>query len=495
MKSSVTHSDSSNTRTKTLLQTYMICRHITATCCGVITVLTSIIPCSSQSSTPVRRVTSRATLARKIDAIVDASRHELKLPSVSIAIMRGHKLVLAKGYGLADRAAGTPATAHTIYAIGSLSKQFTAAAIMKLYEEGRLQLDEPVTKYLPEYRAETPVPTIRNLLQQNSGLPAWDDLPEFQDVDTGDASRFELSRMIDAIVREPPLYRPGEWWSYSNSNYTVLAAVVERITGMRHDEYLVGAFFDRLGLRSTGGCASSRVASAGQRAVGYQDSRSYALRPVTAIKARAFTGAGGLCSNVVDLATWLRALVDGEVVSVTSFKQMTTAVPVGAGFTPPYGFGVSLLPLAGQRAVWHMGSMSGYMAVLAYFPEHDLIISTLANARRARLEQLVKDVARELLGIQAPRLRDLPIDPREAARVAGNYDDGMFKFRIFRSGAQLFIDVPPAGAPTRLMYQGGREFATARPTDFRLRFEPEAGEVKRLVWEWAELRAYGRRIR
>ncbi len=496
MKSSVTFSGAPNTGTQTLFQTRLSCRSITATCGAVITALTLITPCYSQSSTPARRVTSRATLARKIDAIVEASRRELNLPSVSVAIMRGHKLVLAKGYGFADRAASAPATAHTIYAIGSLSKQITAAAIMKLYEEGRLQLDEPVTKYLPEYRAtQTPVPTIRNLLQQNSGLPAWDDLPEFQDVDTGNPDRFELFKMVDVIACQPLFYRPGEWWSYSNSNYTVLAAVVERITGMRHDEYLVGAFFDRLGLRSMGGCASSRSASGGQRAVGYQDSRSYALRPVTAVKARAFTGAGGLCSNVVDLATWMRALVDGEVVSVISFKQMTTAVPVSAGFTPPYGFGVSLLPLAGQRAVWHGGVLSGYTAVLAYFPEHDLIICTLANARRAHLEQLVKDVARELLGLHAPRLRDLPIDPREAERVAGSYDDDMFKFRIFRSGAQLFIDVPPAGAPTRLIYQGGREFATARPTDFRLRFEPEAGEVKQVVWEWAELRAYGRRLR
>lgn len=469
---------------------------IIATCGAVVTALMWVTPCSSQPPAPVRPLSASADLARKVDLLVEADRRELHLPGVSIAIMRGHRLVLAKGYGLADREAGATATAHTIYAIGSLSKQFTAAAIVKLYEEGRIQLNEPVTKYLPEYRAaQTPVPTIRNLLQQNSGLPAWDDLPEFQDVDTGDPGRYKLLKIVDVIARQPPLYRPGEWWSYSNSNYTVLAAVVERVTGTRHDEYLVGAFFDRLGLRSTGGCTSARVSSDGQRAVGYQDSRSYALRPVTAVKAMAFTGAGGLCSNVVDLATWMQALVDGKVVSITSFRQMTTAVAVGAGFTPPYGFGVSLLPLAGQRAVWHGGVLSGYTAVLAYFPEHDLIISTLANARRAHLEQLVKDVARELLGLHAPLLRDLPIDPREAERVAGIYDDDMFKFRIFRSGAQLFIDVPPAGVPTRLIYQGGREFATARPTDFRLRFEPEAGEVERVVWEWAEIRAYGRRAR
>jgi CubicO group peptidase (beta-lactamase class C family) len=190
----------------------------------------------------------------------------------------------------------------------------------------------------------------------------------------------------------------------------------------------------------------------------------------------------------------MRALVDGQVVNASSFQQMTTAGPVRAGFTPPYGFGVSLLPLAGQRTVWHTGVLSGYTAVLAYLPEHDLTISALANARRAHVDQIVKAVVRELLGLQAPRLRDLPIDSTEAERLAGMYDDKMFKFRIFRSGAHLFIDVPPAGTPTRLMYQGRREFATGRPTDFRLRFEPEAGAVKRIVWEWAELRAYGRRI-
>ena len=223
MKSSVTPSEASNAGTQ-LLQTRLSCRSITTTCFAVITALTLITPCSSQSSTPVKRVTSRTTLARKIDAIVEASRHELKLPSVSIAVIRGHKLVLAKGYELADRAAGAPATAHTIYAIGSLSKQFTAAAIMKLYEEGRLQLDEPVTKYLHDYRAaQTTVPTIRNLLLQNSGLPEWNELPDMQNIDTGDASRFELpkngrtdcapaaglsSRRL-VVVQQLQLHRPG----------------------------------------------------------------------------------------------------------------------------------------------------------------------------------------------------------------------------------------------------------------------------------------------
>jgi hypothetical protein len=92
-------------------------------------------------------------------------------------------------------------------------------------------------------------------------------------------------------------------------------------------------------------------------------------------------------------------------------------------------------------------------------------------------------------------VRDLPIAPLEAERVTGNYDDDMFKFRVFRAGAQLFLDVPQFGTPMRLLYQGSHDFATARPEDFRLRFEPDTGAVERVVWEWAELRAYGRRAR
>jgi D-alanyl-D-alanine carboxypeptidase len=434
-----------------------------------------------------------------LDSIVERGRNELGIPGVSLAIMRGRTMILAKGYGFADRETGTAATAQTTYAIGSLSKQFTAAAIMKLVEQGRIRLGQPVSTYLPNYPPrQTTVPTIRNLLQQNSGFPEWEDLPGMQDPDTGEPignpSRFELSRMVDPIARQPLLYRAGDWWSYSNSNYTVLAAVLERATGMPLDDYLARTFFAPLGLRATEGCAA-RAASGSQLAVGYQDNKSYALRPLTAIKARAVTGAGGLCSNAVDLARWMRALVDGEAVSVNSFRQMTTAAPVRAGFTPPYGFGVSLLPLVGQRAVWHTGFISGYVTVLAYFPEHDLIISTLSNARHVWLQQIVKDIARELLGLPAPRLQDVPIDPRQAERVAGNYDDRLFKFRISRIGTQLFLHVPEFGAPLRLLYQGKGKFATARPTDFRLRFEPKAGPVERVVWDWAELRAYGRRVR
>ena len=99
-------------------------------------------------------------------------------------------------------------------------------------------------------------------------------------------------------------------------------------------------------------------------------------------------------------------------------------------------------------------------------------------------DSVVKDIARQLMGLPTPVLRDLPIGQQEAERLTGNYDDGMFKFRVFRADTQLFLDVPQFGTPMRLLYQGDREFVTARPGDFRLRFEPDTGAAERVVWQW-----------
>jgi CubicO group peptidase (beta-lactamase class C family) len=411
--------------------------------------------------------------------------------------MRGHKLVFTKGYGLADRETGAAPSEHTIYPIGSLSKQFTAAAIMKLVEQGRVRLDEPVATYLPEYHATQPqMLRIRHLLYQTSGIPEWDELPEMEEIDTGDPARFTLQRVVEVLGRQPQLYSPGEWWSYSNSNYSLLAAVIERVSGKTYEQYLSETLWLPLRLQSTGSCQPDQGLPSGPQAVGYlAEGDSFVLRPLTANKARVYTGPGGMCSNAVDLAAWMRALVDGRAVSPASFRQMTTTAPVRAGFTPPYGFGLSVLPLVGQPAVWHIGVLAGFTSVLVYFPKQDIIIATLTNSRHASLQTLVKKVARAVMDLREPALRDLPINAVQVSRSVGNYDDGMFKFRVFAESGSLRIHVPEFGPPQRLRYQGGGVFATDEPGMIRLWFEPVTGRSERIVWEWGEIRAYGRRER
>jgi D-alanyl-D-alanine carboxypeptidase len=467
-----------------------------ATSSVVIAAAITATACSSRAMPVSGQLVAAGALAPAVDSIVEASRSELALPGVSIAILRGHTLLVAKGYGLADRESSVPPSERTIYPIGSLSKQITAAAVMKLVEQGRIHLDEPLATYLPEYRPTSgQMPSIRQLLLQTSGIPTWDDLPDMQHIDSGNADRFTRARMIDVLAQTPVLYPAGQWWSYSNSNYFLLAAAIEHVTGMNYDEYLAEIFFGPLGLGSTGGCASEPITGAPDRAVGYGFvDGSYVPRPLSHTEAYAAVGAGGLCSNAADLVRWMRALVDGKVVSPASFRQMTTAAPVGAGFTPPYGYGLSLRPLVGQRAVWHIGVISGFMSVLAYFPDQDVIIAALANRLHAPLDVIVKRISRALMGLPAPLLRDLPVPASERDRSVGTYDDGLFTFRVYQQGEQLYVDVPPFGPPLRLRYQGAHDFATPEPDERRFRFEPADGPVKRVDWEWGEIRAFGRRI-
>ena len=458
-----------------------------------------IVACASPGAQPPPTLhpLPAAELAREVDPIVEAGMREFKFPGISLVIMRGHTVLLSKGYGMANRETGTPATDSTVYSVGSLSKQMTAAAIMTLVEKGRVHLDDPLSKYLPELAiARDSDLRIRTLLRQASGLPAWDDLPELQGLGFGpDSTRFTFARIVSLIGEHPPLFKPGSWWSYSNSNYTLLAAVIERVTGVTYDDYLTQTLFRPLGMRATRSC--TRMARPGElpRAVGYEAvGDSLAVRRTRAYLQPGMTGAGGLCSSAVELAAWMRALVDGRAVSPESYRQMTTASPVGAGFTPPYGFGVSLLPLVGQPAVWHVGVMEGFMSVLAYLPEQDIVLAAVGNSRRALLNAIVKRVMRRMLGTPAPALLDLPVSSAEANRSAGTYDDAMFRFRIIADSGRLYADVPDLGIRERLLYQGDHKFIVAGPSELRFRFDPSGTRAQIVAWEWSELRAFGKRV-
>ena len=459
---------------------------------GLCTLALTGSPTTAASAT----VDHNAALSRTIDGIVEEGRRKLDLPGVSLAVMKGDKVVVAKGYGWADRAAPTPASASTVYPIGSLSKQMTAAAVLTLVSRRKIALDQPIATYLPEYRPpDGSQPTVRQLLQQTSGIPTWDDLPELQD--ESDLSKFALPNVVAVLANHPAAYPAGYWWSYSNSNYTLLARMIERVSGMTYDRFLEQSLFSPLGLQSTSEC-HSRPGWPGGRdlASGYENvGGKFRPRSMRAATALAMAGAGGICSNAVDLARWTRMLVTGRAIGLPAYREMTRPTKVRAGFTAPYGFGVSLLPFAGQKAVWHTGVMAGYISVLVYFPDQEITIAALTNSRHVWLHSVVKDVARAVMGLKANAVRDLPIPDAEIDRSVGAYDDFMFKFRIYREGQELFADIDQLGSPLRLRYQGGHDYATGDPQGFLFHFGPTAGAVKRVDWEWTELRAFARPVK
>jgi len=223
-------------------------------------------------------------------------------------------------------------------------------------------------------------------------------------------------------------------------------------------------------------------------------SDSLAVYPAGGFEQPGMTGAGGLCTSVVELAAFMRALMDERVVSSRSVHQMIAPRSVGGGFTPPYGFGLSLLPLAEQPAIWHTGVKGGFMSVLAYLPDQDIVIAAAGNRRLSPLVAIVRRVVRAMSSATRPAVRDLPLSTAEIERDAGTYDDAMFTFRIVADSGVLYADIPPMGVRERLLYQGGHEFAAAGPSELRFRFDSAGTKAVTVIWERAELRAFGRRV-
>jgi D-alanyl-D-alanine carboxypeptidase len=448
-----------------------------------------LIPASrAQVPAPADPAITRVILTERIDALVEAARVEMELPGVSIVLLRGDSVLLARGYGFADIEHEVAATENTIFGIGSLSKQFAAAAVMRLVEQDRVGLDDPVHTHLPEFPEGGMEITIRHLLRQTSGLADYGAFPEIVEIRRRadiEPAQFDLAGGIRLVSQAPRRFEPGEWWSYSGANYLLLTAIVERVTGVSFHDYLTGTLLEPLGLRATHVCGHP---NRGVRARGYEvEDGSFSVRPLARNTADA--GSGGLCASAMEIALWKRALVGGRAVASSSFRQMIEVTQVGAGFAPPYGFGLSLVPVAGRPAIWHTGVISGHTSVLAYLPDDDLTIAMITNRRRADLTALFRRVVRATLDLPEPVLEDLPVSAEQIDHVSGAYDDYLFTISVFEDTGRLHARISEMDLTLPLLFQGRNEFATVEP-DFRFWFEPPGQRAQRVVFEWDEIRSY-----
>jgi CubicO group peptidase (beta-lactamase class C family) len=423
--------------------------------------------------------------------VAESAFSEYSLAGLSIAVMVGNDIEFANGYGFEDIDQGVEATPKTIYMIGSVSKQFAAVGILQLVEEGAVGLDDPITTYLPDFEDSAPPILIRHLLRHTSGIS--DDLsPDLRDLQTSiEPAEYPLRAAVPLIARQRRLYAPGDWWSYSNVNYALLAALIERVTGMSYEDFLAVSFFRPHGLSSTRVCGQ-RWAEDRPRAVRYNVDNGV-LSEADALWVP--DKANGICTSVLDLAQWMRALVDGGLVSEESYERIISVEPVAAGFTPPYGFGLSMTPLAGEPAVWHTGVGSGVFSLLAYFPNHDVIIAMAANTggRPLELAATGATLARATMGLANVPLRDLDAGGSEIERILGTYNDYLFEIRVSNESGQPQVQIPRMGVTEPLLYQGGNEFSTPKPTGLRFRFEPAGERAQLVIFDWMEIRSYGRR--
>lgn len=335
---------------------------------------------------------SRGELLQRLDSIVAAEMARHQNVGVSVGIARGGDVFLARGYGHAQLEHGVPARAETVYRIGSLTKQFTAAAIMQLVEQGRLGLDDEVTRFLPDYPVQGRRITIHHLLTHTSGIRSYTGLgPRFWN----EASRLDLDHagMLALFQHEPLDFEPGAQYRYNNSGYYLLGMIIERVSGQPYAEYLAQRLLAPLGLRSTSYCDERRVIP--HRAQGYEVVNG-AIVNDGAISMNTPGAAGAMCSTVLDLLAWQRAFNEARPVGPAARDRMRTA-HVAASDSTGYGYGLGVGRLDGRILVSHSGGINGFNAYLAHLPDPDLTVVVLTNNGGGRAPQLGQLLLRALL--------------------------------------------------------------------------------------------------
>jgi CubicO group peptidase (beta-lactamase class C family) len=418
---------------------------------------------ASALAAPAAHAQDTRALVHYVDSVATAAVAEHRTAGVSVAVVKNGRSVLAKGYGFADLENDVPATAETVYRIGSITKQFTSAAIMRLMEQGKLSLDDTLQKFLPSFPTQGNRVTVRHLLNHTSGIKSYTSLgPKWARV-----VRLDLvpDSLVALFANEPFDFKPGDRWLYDNSGYFLLGMIIEKVSGKPYGKYLQDEFFTPLGLKSTIYCDQAPLIK--HRAQGYAlrpDSQFINAEPLSMTQPYA---AGSLCSTVTDLAAWTLALSSGKVVSPASYTLMTTPGTLNDGKPLTYGFGLGIGMLGGHRQVSHNGGINGFISELHHYPDDSLVTVVLTNTGALTAVQLERLIARRALGIKD--LPAVPIDASALERLVGAYAIGSVRVKVFVEGGRLRAQ--QVGAPAfGLKHVGSGRFVRDDNDDVQFEF-------------------------
>jgi D-alanyl-D-alanine carboxypeptidase len=352
--------------------------------------------------------TFTATMERQVDDLGNNVLREKRSPGLAIGIIEDGRVVYARGFGNSDLTKHTRWSPGTQTYIGSISKQFTAAAILLLQQAGKLKLDDQVTRYVPELTIANGV-TIRQLLNQTAGLP---DVSAAKGIDLDTTKSIKPADLLAAMNKLQPVSPPGSEFRYNDFNYFVAGLIVERVSGIPLSDYLQQNVFIPLNMNQTFLAGDSGISP--QHAVGYTGRPGEFTKATPDDPAWLF-GSGGVVSNVYDLAKWdigmpLLLRVDAERDSFT---------PSGAPGATQYGLGWVIDQRAGKRYIWHNGELAGYHAMNALLPDDHVAVIVLTNVDsfHSRLVAQPEEIASEILDIVLPPERLSTVDNAIVSRA------------------------------------------------------------------------------
>jgi len=389
----------------------------------------------------------------RIDAIL-AAEVQPGGPGAAIAVIRDGEFIHRKAYGMANIEWGVPLTADAVFRIASLTKQFTAVAIMMLVERGQLSVDAPIEAWLPDWPTRGRVITARHLLNHTSGV--WR-----HDSDQGDRTKRPnppVEDVIRLIYSQPFEFEPGERYSYNNSGYILLGAIIAAVSGKPYEDFLRDEVFAPLGMGHTGLLRPEAITP--KRAYGYVRGRKRFHN--ARLDAMSWShAAGALGSTLDDLAKWDRAIRTGRLISAETLETMLTPTTMNDGSVFPYGFGWGTADYAGRRASHHTGGISGFGSHMLHFRDEDLTTIVLSNLYLFPFDKVTRGLIRAALDLDEVRAAPIALSAGELAACAGRFG-GDYEREIFAvEGGLAFAE---GGRPALL---------PASPTEFRQADDPE----------------------
>ena len=356
----------------------------------------------------------------------------------SVLVARDTQVIYSKGFGSANLEWDIPNSPATKFRLGSVTKQFTAASILLLEEHGKLSVDDPLKKYLPDAPAAWNKITIYHLLTHTSGIPSFTGFPDYAKLEPFATT----SEQLVSRFRDKPLdFEPGEKWQYSNSGYVLLGHLIEKIAGESYENFVRKHIFTPLGMKDSGYDSNSAVIP--HRASGYVHVGD-GFENAGFVHMSVPHGAGALYSTTVDLLKWEQGLFGGKLLKAASLQKMTTP------FKQNYAFGLEVQTEGGHKAIQHGGGIEGFNTELAYYPDDKLTVVVLGNVNggapgdiAAKLAALAHGEAVKLPGER----KEITLDPQLLERFVGAYQlaPGV-NLLITRENKQLFVKLTSQAA-------------------------------------------------
>ena len=382
-----------------------------------------------------------------VDEFIKTEMQRQKIPGIALAVIKDGKAILEKGYGLANVEHSVPVKIDTVFESGSVGKQFTATAVMMLVEEGRIGLDEKISRYLGEVPDSWKPVTVRQLLSHTGGFTDYPDDFDFRKDYTED----ELLKRSQAI---PLAFRPGDKWQYSNLGFVTLGILIHKVTGKFYGDFIDEQIFKPLGMKTARVINEADIIP--NRAAGYRLEKGELKNQEWVSPTLNTTADGSLYLSLGDMEKWDAALYTEKLLRRSSLEQMWTPVKLNNGKPQEYGFGWALKKVNGHRLIEHGGAWQGFKTHIARYVDDRLTVIVFANLGQAYQSRIAHRVAT----IVQPDLVQKPIQDPEPVATAqykelveklteGNADTAVFSSEVqstlFEGNGQLWRVVKTLG--------------------------------------------------